>query len=143
PTLLISPGGQTLGAADAFRHSFPPSVGGRAPDPSARRRPARSPPIAAPVLDTSAPPTEVRPDPAPAAPPAAKAKVLLVDDQPANLLALAALLDDLDLELVKATSGFEALRCLLKDDFALILLDVVMPGMDGFEAADLIRQRRR
>jgi serine phosphatase RsbU (regulator of sigma subunit) len=67
----------------------------------------------------------------------------VVDDQPANLLALAAVLDDMDLDLVKATSGFEALRCLLKEDFALILLDVVMPGMDGFETADLIRQRRR
>jgi serine phosphatase RsbU (regulator of sigma subunit) len=66
-----------------------------------------------------------------------------VDDQPASLLALEALLGDLDLDLVRATSGFEALRHLLKEDFALILMDVVMPGMDGFETADLIRQRRR
>ena len=66
-----------------------------------------------------------------------------MDDQPANLLALDAVLADMDLELVKATSGFEALRCLLQEEFALILMDVVMPGMDGFETADLIRQRRR
>jgi serine phosphatase RsbU (regulator of sigma subunit) len=75
--------------------------------------------------------------------PIARPKVLLVDDVPANLLALEASLSDLELDLVRAASGFDALRCLLQDDFALILLDVQMPGMDGFEAADLIRQRRR
>jgi serine phosphatase RsbU (regulator of sigma subunit) len=66
-----------------------------------------------------------------------------VDDQPANLLAVEATLADLDVNLVKARSGFEALRCLLGDDFALILMDVKMPGMDGLEAAELIRQRKR
>lgn len=72
-----------------------------------------------------------------------KVGVLIVDDQPANLLALEATLDGLDIDLVQAASGFEALRCLLSREFALILLDVNMPGMDGFETAELIRQRKR
>ncbi len=70
-------------------------------------------------------------------------KILLVDDRPANLLALETILEDLGQELVKATSGKDALRQLLSDDFALILLDVKMPGMDGFETAALIRERER
>ncbi|MGH7193756.1 MAG: response regulator, partial [Candidatus Saccharimonadales bacterium] len=72
-----------------------------------------------------------------------KANILLVDDQPNNLLALDGILQDLGQHLVKAGSGPEALRCLLNEDFALILLDVLMPGMDGFETAALIRQRDR
>lgn len=77
------------------------------------------------------------------APPGPRVKVLCVDDQPANLLALEATLADLDLDLVKARSGREALRCLLKDDFALVLMDVKMPVMDGLQTAELIRQRER
>jgi serine phosphatase RsbU (regulator of sigma subunit) len=73
----------------------------------------------------------------------ARPKVLAVDDQPANLLALEVTLADLDLELVTADSGNQALRCLLRDDYALILMDVMMPAMDGFETAELIRQRKR
>lgn len=71
--------------------------------------------------------------------------MLVVDDQPANLLAVEVLLADLDpdINLVLVSSGFEALRCLLRDEFALILMDVKMPGMDGFEAAELIRHRKR
>jgi PAS domain S-box-containing protein len=67
--------------------------------------------------------------------------VLLVDDRPENLTALRALLSDmaLDLALVEANSGNEALRLCLKSDFALILLDVQMPGMDGLETAALLR----
>jgi serine phosphatase RsbU (regulator of sigma subunit) len=76
-------------------------------------------------------------------PPGRTVKILLVDDQPKNLLALEAVLDHPDYNLVMAHSGDEALRRLLRDDFALILMDVLMPGMDGFETAELIRQRER
>src|SRR5687767_3937094 len=72
-----------------------------------------------------------------------KANVLLVDDHPANLLALEAVLADLGHDLVKATSGEEALRLLLGRDFAVVLLDVRMPGLGGFETARLIRGRER
>jgi two-component system, sensor histidine kinase and response regulator len=72
-----------------------------------------------------------------------KAHILLVDDHPENLLALEALLSDLGQPLVKARSGREALKRLLDNDFAVILLDVQMPGMDGFETAALIRQREK
>lgn len=69
--------------------------------------------------------------------------ILLVDDQPENLLALEAVLGKLGENLVQASSGEEALRCLLNRDFAVILLDVQMPGIDGFETASLIRSRAR
>ena len=72
-----------------------------------------------------------------------KVNVLLVDDHPENLLALEAILGSLSQNLVKAYSGEQALRCLLNQDFAVILLDVQMPGMDGFETARLIRERAR
>lgn len=70
-----------------------------------------------------------------------KVNILLVDDRSDKLLALQAVLKDLDQNLVIARSGKEALRHLLNKEFALILLDVSMPGMDGFETASLIRQR--
>ena len=72
-----------------------------------------------------------------------QASVLLVDDQPENLLALEAVLRPLGLRTVRATSGEEALRKLLHDDFAVILLDVQMPDMNGFETAQYIKQRER
>jgi signal transduction histidine kinase len=73
----------------------------------------------------------------------APASILLVDDNPRNLLALQELLADLGHHLVSAKSGSEALRQCLQQDFALILLDVLMPDMDGFEVAKLIRDRAR
>src|SRR5262249_12333561 len=72
-----------------------------------------------------------------------KVSILLVDDHPENLLALEALLSNLNQNLVRAESGIEALRLLLHHEFALILLDVDMPAINGFETAELIRQRHR
>jgi PAS domain S-box-containing protein len=70
-----------------------------------------------------------------------KANILLVDDRPANLLALEAILDQLDQRLVRATSGEEALEKLADEEFAVILMDVRMPGMDGLRTAEVICQR--
>src|SRR3954453_20879758 len=72
-----------------------------------------------------------------------KVSILIVDDRHDKMLAYQAILSDLEENLVCAKSGKEALRCLLKQGFAVILLDVNMPGMDGFETASLIRQRPR
>lgn len=74
---------------------------------------------------------------------AERAKVLLVDDREENLIALEAILSSLDVVPVRARSGEEALKALLSSDFALILLDVRMPGMDGFETAAHIKRRER
>lgn len=71
-----------------------------------------------------------------------KVSILIVDDRPEKLLALEAVLEDLGQEIVRAYSGREALRHILRQEFAVILLDVNMPGMDGFETATLIRQRQ-
>jgi PAS domain S-box-containing protein len=78
----------------------------------------------------------VKPEPRPV-------KILLVDDEPSNLVALRAVLEAPDRELVEAGSGEEALRRLLRDKFAVILLDVQMPGIDGFETAELVRAREK
>ncbi|WIG93489.1 hybrid sensor histidine kinase/response regulator [Myxococcus sp. SDU36] len=72
-----------------------------------------------------------------------RARILLVDDTPANLLSLEAILEPLGQELVLARSGEEALRELLRGEFACILMDVQMPGLDGLETANLIRARER
>ena len=72
-----------------------------------------------------------------------KVSILVVDDRPDKMLAYETILSDLKENIVCARSGKEALRCLLKQDFAVILLDVNMPIMDGFETAVMIRQRPR
>jgi diguanylate cyclase (GGDEF)-like protein/PAS domain S-box-containing protein len=69
--------------------------------------------------------------------------ILIVDDQPANLVALESVLSALNVDVVSATSGQAALGILLKQPVALVLLDVQMPGMDGFEVATLMRQRSK
>lgn len=69
--------------------------------------------------------------------------ILLVDNQPENLLALESVLEDSEYNLVKAYSGVEALRSLLNRDFAVIVLNVQMPGMDGFETAQWIKSREK
>ncbi len=83
------------------------------------------------VIDSTHRATDLRP------------RVLLVDDRPDNLLALRAVLEPLGLETVEANSGEEALRHLLADEFSLIVLDVQMPVLDGFETARLIKGRER
>ncbi|MCX4187109.1 sensor histidine kinase [Methylophaga sp. OBS4] len=72
-----------------------------------------------------------------------KPKILMVDDKPANLLALRRLLKDMPVELYEATNGNEALRLTLHHDFALALLDIQMPEMDGYELAELLRQEEK
>src|SRR3981081_952863 len=72
-----------------------------------------------------------------------QASILAVDDDSRSLMALQGLLSDMPLKLVTARSGDEALRCVLKQDFAVILMDARMPGVDGFETARLIRERER
>ncbi|HEX7981574.1 MAG TPA: ATP-binding protein [Gemmatimonadaceae bacterium] len=92
--------------------------------------PGRVPtPVSAPVA-----PQQERPAPV---------EILLVDDRPENLLALEAILEPLNQTLVRAHSGDEALRKLLLHDFAVILLDVQMPGINGFETARIIKSRER
>ena len=75
--------------------------------------------------------------------PAAREKILVVDDSTENLISIEAALEGLGQDVVTARSGKEALRHLLDADFALILLDVKMPEMDGFQTAELIRARKR
>ena len=97
-----------------------------APPPAPRSKPAVPPPSEPQFLDE----------------PESKASILMVDDTPENLVALEAVLSDLGQNIVKARSGEEALRLLLRQEFAVILLDVNMPGLSGFETAEMIRQRK-
>src|SRR3569833_1146229 len=72
-----------------------------------------------------------------------KVNILMVDDQPAKLLSYEVILSELGENLIKATSASEALSLLLKNDIAVVLMDVSMPDLDGFELADVIRQHPR
>ena len=72
-----------------------------------------------------------------------KVNILMVDDQPAKLLSYEVILDELGVNLIKATSGREALEHLLKTDIAVVLMDVSMPEIDGFQLAEMIRQHPR
>jgi signal transduction histidine kinase len=96
---------------------------------------------AATAARSAAVPEDLQPEVAAEAAP--QAKILLVDDEPKSLFALQELLSTLGQNLMIAQSGEEALRLALKNDFAVILLDVRMPGIDGFETARLIRSRER
>jgi hypothetical protein len=107
------------------------------PETQRRRSSASVTARAAPVQTSTAPLPLTAPPPATAD----RIEVLLVDDTPEKLLALEAALSELDVQIVKAYSGREALRLVLQRDFAVILLDVNMPAMDGFETAQLLRQR--
>ena len=104
---------------------------------------------AKPALEEGLPPSAETPAssfPPPASLPPAlseKADILLVDDSQMKLLTLRSILEDLNQNLVTATSGREALRKVLTQDFAVIILDVHMPELDGFETAEIIRQRPR
>src|SRR5262245_34463380 len=75
--------------------------------------------------------------------PASAASILIVDDRPANLLALEAVLEPLGARVVKAGSGEEALKRVLHEDFAVILMDVQMPELDGIQTATMIQSRER
>src|SRR6266481_3980374 len=72
-----------------------------------------------------------------------RVNILMVDDQPAKLLSYEVILGELGENLIKANSGKEALDCLLKNDVAVVLMDVSMPDLDGFELAGMIRQHPR
>ena len=72
-----------------------------------------------------------------------RAKILVVDDLSENLLSYQAILEELGQEIVAVNSGEEALKEILKHEFAVVLLDVNMPGLDGLETASMIRSRKR
>jgi len=93
--------------------------------------------VAKHLIDAS-PPDESR-----GTPNAEKVNILIVDDLPEKILVYQTILEDLDQNLITARSGEEALMLVLKHEFAVILLDVNMPGMDGFETASMIRQRKK
>src|ERR1051326_6019167 len=69
--------------------------------------------------------------------------ILVVDDRPENVLTITATLDKPDYRIVTANSGPQALCCLLRDEFGVVVLDVMMPEMDGYEVAALMKQRER
>ncbi|MBI3721079.1 MAG: response regulator, partial [Fimbriimonas ginsengisoli] len=135
-----------VGGAGAFACQCKIQLGRR--NPERTRKPGRLPHQKRTEADAMTPHAKLASEEVPAPVPAPETsqeqvKILLVDDQPENLLSAEAVLEPLGQQIVKAESGREALRHLLNHDFALILLDIMMPGMDGFETAALIRQRER
>lgn len=126
-----------MNAFPASRTTNPPAISAARPN---RRRGATVTaldPVEADVRPNGGPYVSAKADPD-----TDPIEILLVDDTPDKLLALEAALGDVAETLVRAESGSEALRLVLKRDFAVILLDINMPGMDGFETASLIRQRK-
>ncbi|GCD32492.1 response regulator [Streptomyces chrestomyceticus JCM 4735] len=123
----------------AVHHS---AVQRRTADAPAPAPHALSIPVPSPAPEPSAP-AAIRPGAAPGPERGGPVTVLLVDDRVENLLALEAVLAPLGYDLVRATSGEQALKALLVREFALILLDVQMPHMDGFETAAHIKRRAR
>ena len=95
------------------------------------------------MLKTDSPRASTAPAVSESQPPAPRASILLVDDQPARLLSYEAILFGLGVQCVRALSGPQALERLLEQEFAAILLDVQMPEMDGFEVARLVRDHPR
>lgn len=121
--------------------STPPASPESAPL-GAASRPEPLPPTGPELADAAARPDR-RADGGPAPPRLPRPKLLIVDDQPANLIALKHLLAKVDAEVIPAASGNEALKLTLNHDFALALLDVQMPEIDGFEVAELLRGEER
>lgn len=72
-----------------------------------------------------------------------KPKILIVDDLVENLISLEAILEDFDIDIVRAFTGEDALKLSLKEEFALAILDVQMPGMNGYETLEMMRQRKK
>ncbi|MBF0574003.1 MAG: response regulator, partial [Desulfamplus sp.] len=72
-----------------------------------------------------------------------KPKILIVDDIPENLFALEKILSKLDAQIIRASSGNEALALILDNEFALIILDVQMPEMDGYEVAEILKSNEK
>ncbi|CAO3410214.1 response regulator [Azospirillum largimobile] len=126
---------QPASREDIRQTLLPPDVAppAPAPVPAVTPAPAAGAPAGWESMTTDAPP---QPDKADVA-------ILIVDDDPRNLFAVRETLEDMNAQLVLARSGEEALKHLLRQDFALILLDVHMPGMDGYETAELIRLREK
>ncbi|WP_246024473.1 response regulator [Azospirillum ramasamyi] len=132
----FQPGGVQPAGKDAVSQTLlPPDVAppAPAPVPAATPVPAAGAPAGWESMTTDVPPQPDKVDVA----------ILIVDDDPRNLFAVRETLEDMNAQLVLARSGEEALKHLLRQDFALILLDVHMPGMDGYETAELIRLREK
>ncbi|MEO0034281.1 MAG: hypothetical protein RLZZ501_304, partial [Pseudomonadota bacterium] len=120
--------------------SVPPA----SPEPAPPVPASRPAPLPTPGEEGTAPRPERCGGGGPAPPPRLpRPKLLIVDDQPANLIALKHLLAKVDAEVIPAASGNEALKLTLNHDFALALLDVQMPEIDGFEVAELLRGEER